>query len=79
MCYQDDQKNVINTCNGFYCHEWISQHRKRFIDQPAFFTELWTGWFQGWSQPKPTRPAQDIALSILRFISHGGSLVSYYM
>ncbi|KAJ3093999.1 Beta-galactosidase 6 [Phlyctochytrium planicorne] len=79
MCVQDNMPTVINTGNGFYSDNWISQHWKRFPDQPAFFTELWTGWFQHWTQPKFTRPAEDVAFSAARFIARGGSYVAYYM
>ncbi|KAI8852137.1 glycosyl hydrolases family 35-domain-containing protein [Chytridium lagenaria] len=79
MCVQDNMPTVINTGNGFYSDNWISEHWKRFPDQPAFFTELWTGWFQQWTQPKWTRPAEDVAFSAARFVARGGSYVAYYM
>ncbi|KAJ3282381.1 Beta-galactosidase 8 [Borealophlyctis nickersoniae] len=79
MCQQDNVPTVINTCNGFYCDGWIARHRKRFPDQPAMFTELWTGWFQHWGLAKPVRPVEDLAFSIARFIARGGTYVSYYM
>ncbi|KAJ3216287.1 hypothetical protein HDU67_009722 [Dinochytrium kinnereticum] len=79
MCVQDNMPTVINTGNGFYADNWIAPHWKRFYDQPAMFTELWTGWFQQWTQPKWTRPAEDVAFSSARFIARGGSYVAYYM
>ncbi|ORY41295.1 hypothetical protein BCR33DRAFT_343823 [Rhizoclosmatium globosum] len=48
-------------------------------DQPAMYTELWTGWFQHWGQPKFTRFAEDTAFSAARFIAKGGTYLGYYM
>ncbi|KAJ3054650.1 hypothetical protein HK097_001206 [Rhizophlyctis rosea] len=79
MCQQDDIPIVINTCNGFYCDNWIEGHHKRFPDQPAMFTEHWTGWFQHFGNPRPTRHASDIAFSTARFIAKGGTYNAYYM
>jgi hypothetical protein len=79
MCQQENIDTVISTCNGFYCDNWIETFRKKHPDQPAFFTELWTGWFHHWKTPKPTRPASDLAFSTARFIARGGSYIGYYM
>ncbi|KAJ3089277.1 hypothetical protein HK102_006774 [Quaeritorhiza haematococci] len=79
MCVQDNVPTVINTCNGFYCDNWIEQHWRMFENQPAFFTENWPGWFQAWGDAKPTRPAQDVAFSVARWFARGGSYVAYYM
>jgi hypothetical protein len=42
MCQQDDDvpHGVINTCNGFYCHDWFPKR----TDIPKMWTENWTGW-----------------------------------
>jgi len=80
MCAQDDAPiNVINTCNGFYCDNWIADHHKKFPNQPAMFTENWPGWFQGWNGYKPVRPVEDVAFSVLRWVAKGGALMNYYM
>lgn len=80
MCVQEDApKEVINTCNGFYCDNWIEGHRRRFPTQPALFTEHWPGWFQAWSGRKPVRPPQDVAFSVARWFARGGALMNYYM
>jgi len=39
MCAQDNQPTAINTCNGFYCDQWLAQHFETFPDQPALWTE----------------------------------------
>jgi hypothetical protein len=39
---------VINTCNGFYCHEWIQRSTSPYKQHPPMFTENWTGWFARW-------------------------------
>eukprot|EP01132_Coremiostelium_polycephalum_P005274 gene5274-6567_t len=79
MCAQDDIESAINTCNGFYCHDWIKQHWDTFPNQPAFWTENWPGWFQEYGQPVPHRPVQDVLFSVARWIAYGGSLINYYM
>eukprot|EP01028_Stygiella_incarcerata_P003356 TRINITY_DN1663_c0_g1_i1.p1 TRINITY_DN1663_c0_g1~~TRINITY_DN1663_c0_g1_i1.p1 ORF type:complete len:750 (-),score=172.43 TRINITY_DN1663_c0_g1_i1:67-2250(-) len=79
MCEQDDIPQAINTCNGFYCDNWISDHVKTFPNQPSFFTENWPGWFQHYGEPFPTRPAEDIAFSVARWFARGGTLNNYYM
>jgi hypothetical protein len=85
MCQQGEGKGVappadiINTCNGFYCDDWIDGHVQAFPDQPAMYTELWPGWYQKWSEAVPHRPAADVAYSVMRWIAGGGSFVNYYM
>ncbi|KAN0012295.1 hypothetical protein ACTFIU_007593 [Dictyostelium citrinum] len=79
MCQQNDIDSAINTCNGYYCHDWITSHREQFPNQPSFWTENWIGWFENWGQAKPKRPVQDMLFSNARFIAYGGSLINYYM
>ncbi|ORY47773.1 hypothetical protein BCR33DRAFT_764157 [Rhizoclosmatium globosum] len=79
MCRQDNVPTVLNAENGFYADNWIEGHRKRFPDQPAMVTELWTGWFQKFGQPRYTRYGEDLAYSAARFISKGGTYIGYYM
>jgi hypothetical protein len=80
MCVQDDApSSVINTCNGFYCDNWIENHNQNFPNQPNFWTELWDGWFQHWGEPSPHRPVADMAFSMARFYAKGGSLINLYM
>eukprot|EP01102_Stenamoeba_stenopodia_P009461 TRINITY_DN2791_c0_g1_i1.p1 TRINITY_DN2791_c0_g1~~TRINITY_DN2791_c0_g1_i1.p1 ORF type:complete len:508 (-),score=80.43 TRINITY_DN2791_c0_g1_i1:40-1563(-) len=79
MCAQDNEPAAINTCNGFYCDQWLAQHFETFPDQPALWTENWGGWFQLWQEPKPTRPAEEQAYAIIRWFAQGGSHMNYYM
>ncbi|KAK5580579.1 hypothetical protein RB653_000599 [Dictyostelium firmibasis] len=79
MCQQNNIENAIDTCNGYYCHDWIQGHWEQFPDQPSFWTENWIGWFENWGQAKPKRPVQDMLFSNARFIAYGGSLINYYM
>ncbi|EFA76539.1 glycoside hydrolase family 35 protein [Heterostelium album PN500] len=79
MCQQDDIDSVINTCNGFYCHDWIEGHWARYPNQPAFFTENWPGWFQQWKQSTPHRPVEDVLYAVGNWFARGGSLMNYYM
>uniref|UniRef100_A0A0E0C368 Beta-galactosidase n=1 Tax=Oryza meridionalis TaxID=40149 RepID=A0A0E0C368_9ORYZ len=66
MCQQDDDvpHNVVNTCNGFYCHDWFPNR----TGIPKIWTENWTGWFKAWDKPDFHRSAEDIA-----FAYHGGT------
>ncbi|KAJ3294438.1 hypothetical protein HDU79_011012 [Rhizoclosmatium sp. JEL0117] len=79
MCYQDNVPTVLNAQNGFYADNWIEGHHRRFPDQPAMVTELWSGWFQKFGQPKYARFAEDVAYASARFIAKGGTYVAYYM
>lgn len=87
MCLSEGIKTVITTCNGFYwlvlyifiCSDnWIGPHSAS-KKEPSMFTELWSGWYQTWDDPKPTRPSEDLAFSVSRFIVRGGTYISYYM
>ncbi|KAJ0087884.1 hypothetical protein Patl1_32313 [Pistacia atlantica] len=76
MCQQDDAPEpMINTCNGFYCDQF-SPNRK---NSPKIWTENWSGWFKGWGDSYPHRPAEDLAFAVGRFFQYGGSLMNYYM
>jgi len=80
MCSSHDAPSyVINTCNGFYCDAWIDQHQKNFPNQPPMWTEDWSGWFYAWGEAKPTRPAEDLAFAVARWIARGGAHHNYYM
>ena len=85
MCQQGEGKGtappaqIINTCNGFYCDDWIKTHAADFPKQPHMFTENWPGWFQKWGEAVPHRPAVDVAYSVLRWFAKGGSFMNYYM
>ncbi|OMO91660.1 hypothetical protein COLO4_18204 [Corchorus olitorius] len=76
MCKQDDAPDpVINTCNAFYCENFTPNAKYK----PKMWTENWTGWFTEFGGAVPTRPAEDVALSVAKFIQNGGSFVNYYM
>ncbi|XP_022754889.1 beta-galactosidase-like [Durio zibethinus] len=76
MCKQDDAPDpLINTCNGFYCENFTPNAKYK----PKMWTENWTGWYTEFGGAVPTRPAEDIAFSVARFIQNGGSFVNYYM
>ncbi|WVZ70218.1 hypothetical protein U9M48_018899 [Paspalum notatum var. saurae] len=77
MCQQDDDvpHNVINTCNGFYCHDWFPNR----TGIPKIWTENWTGWFKAWDKPDFHRSAEDIAFAVAMFFQKRGSVQNYYM
>ncbi|EMS62117.1 Putative beta-galactosidase 10 [Triticum urartu] len=66
MCQQDDDvpPNVINTCNGFYCHDWFPKR----TDIPKMWTENWTGW-----QPKygHLKDLHNVLKSMEKILLHG--------
>ncbi|CAL5201613.1 unnamed protein product [Lathyrus oleraceus] len=76
MCQQGDAPQpIINTCNGYYCHNFKPNNPK----SPKMFTENWIGWFQKWGERVPHRSAEDSAFSVARFFQNGGVLNNYYM
>ncbi|KAK2446439.1 beta-galactosidase [Trifolium repens] len=76
MCKENDAPDpVINTCNGFYCHEFSPNKPYK----PSMWTESWSGWFTDFGGPIYQRPVQDLAFAVARFIQKGGSYVNYYM
>lgn len=76
MCQQADAPSpMINTCNGYYCHDFTPNNPK----SPKMWTENWVGWFKTWGAADPHRTAQDTAFSVARFFQSGGILNSYYM
>mmetsp|Transcript_5604 Transcript_5604/g.6116 ORF Transcript_5604/g.6116 Transcript_5604/m.6116 type:complete len:801 (-) Transcript_5604:197-2599(-) len=85
MCQQGEgvgsapPADIINTCNGYYCDNWIPTHQSAFPNQPHMFTENWPGWFQKWGEAVPHRPAVDVAFSVARWFARGGDYMNYYM
>ncbi|KAH9602020.1 hypothetical protein KSS87_003555, partial [Heliosperma pusillum] len=76
MCQQWDIPDpVINTCNAFYCHDFVPIS----VKSPKIWTENWPGWLNLFVWPTPHRPAEDIAYAVARFFQKGGSVHNYYM
>ncbi|KAL8171772.1 hypothetical protein V2J09_023576 [Rumex salicifolius] len=76
MCQQwDAPYPVINTCNGFYCHDFTPISPK----YPKMWTENWPGWFKTFGSRDPHRPVEDVAYAVALFYQKGGSLQNYYM
>ncbi|XP_031480414.1 beta-galactosidase 7-like [Nymphaea colorata] len=76
MCQQSDAPApMINTCNGFYCHDF----EPNSPTSPKMWTENWTGWFKAFGSTNPHRPAEDLAYSVARFFQTGGTFQNYYM
>ncbi|KAK9697308.1 hypothetical protein RND81_08G029000 [Saponaria officinalis] len=76
MCQQSDAPQpMINTCNGWYCHDFTPNNP----NSPKMWTENWTGWFTNWGGKLPHRTAEDVAYSVARFFQTGGTLQNYYM
>lgn len=85
MCQQGEDvgtappASVINTCNGYYCDNWIEGHAAAFPNQPHMWTENWPGWFQNWGQAVPHRPTVDVTFAVARWYAKGGTFMNYYM
>lgn len=76
MCKQDDAPDpVINTCNGFYCDAF----RPNKPYKPMMWTEAWSGWFTEFGGPVNSRPVEDLAFAVARFVQSGGTYFNYYM
>jgi hypothetical protein len=79
MCMQGDIATVINTCNGFYCEDYVPGHVATYPNQPLMWTENWPGWMQDWGEARPARPSQDVAYASARWFAKGGTHMNYYM
>jgi hypothetical protein len=85
MCQQGEgvgtapPKEIINTCNGYYCDNWIESHAAEFPTQPHMWTENWPGWFQKWGEAVPHRPTVDVTFAVARWYAKGGTFMNYYM
>ncbi|GFQ04067.1 beta-galactosidase 8 [Phtheirospermum japonicum] len=76
MCKQQDAPDpIIDTCNGFYCDQYVPNSNKK----PKMWTENWTGWFAAFGGGVPYRPVEDIAFAVARFYQLGGTFQNYYM
>ncbi|KAE7998551.1 hypothetical protein FH972_003087 [Carpinus fangiana] len=76
MCKQTDAPDpIINTCNGFYCENFIPNKYYK----PKMWTELWGGWLQKFGGPTPYRLAEDMAFAVTKFIQNNGTYFNYYM
>ncbi|KAJ8422382.1 hypothetical protein Cgig2_012098 [Carnegiea gigantea] len=76
MCQQNDAPQpMINTCNGWYCHDFTPNNP----NSPKMWTENWTGWFKNWGGKLPHRTAEDVAYAVARFFQTGGIFQNYYM
>jgi len=70
---------LLETLNGFSVWRRVDRLFKERPNQPALWTENWTGWYDIWGQPHNLRRATEIAYEILRFVAHGGTGINYYM
>lgn len=70
---------AIETMNGYYAHTMLEQHTFHHPDQPALWTENWTGWYDTYGYPHHIRTPQDVAYGVARFVATGGTGVNYYM
>ncbi|KAB1207924.1 Beta-galactosidase [Morella rubra] len=76
MCKQGDAPDpIINTCNGFYCEDFVPNKNYK----PKMWTEVWTGWLQNFGGPSPYRLVEDLAFAVTRFVQNNGTFFNYYM
>lgn len=78
MCF-GSAEGAVETINSFYAHELVGELRKNRPNQPAVWTECWTGWYDVWGAPHHRRPIEDLAYSVARFFAAGGGGNNYYM
>ncbi|GJQ15107.1 hypothetical protein GpartN1_g6898.t1 [Galdieria partita] len=72
-------ENVLETINDFYGHREIENHHREYPNQPAIWTECWTGWYDVWGSGHHIRPCKDLFYAVLRFFAQGGKGINYYM
>lgn len=78
MCSQPDApQDIINTCNGYYCDNWISGHEENNPTQPHLWTEDWNGGPQYWGDPDQHRPVLDINFAVARWFMKGNIIHIY--
>jgi beta-galactosidase len=70
---------AIETINGFLGHTQLDRHWEEHPDQPAIWTENWTGWYDSWGYPHHVRTSEHVAYGVARFVAAGGTGVNYYM
>ncbi|XP_050902133.1 beta-galactosidase-like [Lathyrus oleraceus] len=76
MCQQPDAPQpIINTCNGYYCHNFKPNNPK----SPKMFTENWIGWFQNGVKRFPIEVLKIQLSQLHAFFQNGGVLNNYYM
>ncbi|KAA8496548.1 putative beta-galactosidase 2 [Porphyridium purpureum] len=78
MCF-GSTGSALETINAFYGHEQFERHQREHPEQPAVWTEAWTGWYDVWGSPHHVRSSQDLVYASARFFAEGGSAVNYYM
>lgn len=69
----------LETINTFYGHTLIEQQQAHHPDQPAIWTENWTGWYDVYGLPHHQRTPEDTAYGVARFVAAGGTGINYYM
>ncbi|HUW31492.1 MAG TPA: beta-galactosidase, partial [Planctomycetota bacterium] len=70
---------ILETINGFVAYDEIEKHRQKHPDQPAIWTEHWTGWYNTFGFPRHPRSCEKTAYGDARFFAQGGTGVNYYM
>ena len=70
---------VLETINGFSAYNDIAKHRQNHPDQPAVWTEHWTGWYNTFGNPRHPRSSEKTSYADARFFAQGGTGVNYYM
>jgi len=72
-------KGAIETINAFYAHLQLGRHWQAHPDQPALWTEFYTGWYDTYGYPPHKRDLADIAYAAARFFAGGGVGINYFM
>ena len=72
-------KGAVETINAFYAHLQVASHRREHPDQPALWTEFYTGWYNTWGYANQVRKTQDVAYALARFMAAGGVGMNYFM
>lgn len=78
MCH-GGAKEALETINTFYGHTLYDEHHQRHPDQPALWTENWTGWYDIWNARHLIRTPENAAYAVARFFAVGGAGVNHYM
>lgn len=91
MCNGRSADSTINSCNGFDCAAFLErsgQNGRVLVDHPGALTELWSPWYQQWSDGGSAQAAYDggdaeharkHVYIAARWFARGGSHLNWYM
>uniref|UniRef100_A0A0K6S8L4 Glycoside hydrolase 35 catalytic domain-containing protein n=1 Tax=Chromera velia CCMP2878 TaxID=1169474 RepID=A0A0K6S8L4_9ALVE len=69
--------SVVAGCQGFHCSVWTEKYCSDGIT-PCVWASNWLTMETEWDSPKAQRPPEHVAWSVVDFLAHGGSFISFH-